>query len=332
MILHLLNKIFSSAGIDILRVLCMAPYKECYLRELAKESGISPAHTGRMLDNLMKQGIVRYRKSGRQDFYRIDLENQLAKETFELFHLERKLSLSAEFRAAMDEFCTRLKEKANKDLVSVILFGSVAKGNANLESDLDILVISKKPEKTKELTKDAFRDISWFYGRHIEDHVHSMEGFDSRYKEGNELIINVLRDGIVFHDNSFYVNYLKKELPSPSREYIRGTIAFARGKLRSIDDISGKYPSTAIIPLRIAVRDAGRILLLSKGILPGSRHDLPKQVSRFDRKNGELIKKVNRMFESHETGGKEFKKEDLLKYRNQAEKFLKKSIEVFEGG
>ena len=328
----MLNELFSSSGVDILRVLCMAPYKEFYLRELAKESKTSPAHTSRILNNFLKHNIVKKRKAGRQDFYRIDLEKQLAAYIFNLFHLERRLSLPAEFRAAMEEFCTRLKEKSGKDIISIILFGSVAKGKAGSESDLDILVISKKPEKTKDLTRDALQDISWFYGRQVEDHVHSMEGFDSRYKEGNDLIINVLRDGIVFHDSGFYVDYLKKELPSPSREYIRGTIDFARGKLRGIDDLSEKYPGTAIMPLRIAVRDAGRILLLSKGIIPGSRHDLPKQVSRFDRKNGNLIKKVNRMFESYEKEGKELKKEDILKYRNQAEKFLKKSIEVFESG
>lgn len=44
---------------------------------------------------------------------------------------------------AINEFCNRLKSQLKENIKEIRLFGSVAKGNAKWDSDIDILVVLK---------------------------------------------------------------------------------------------------------------------------------------------------------------------------------------------
>lgn len=325
-----IKDIFSPATLDVLWVLCKAPYEEFYVREIAREAEVSAAHSSRIMHKLKDKHIVKKRKSGNQNFYQLKLDHSLAKKIFELFSLERKLNLPPKFRAALEEFVRKLKENLHEELISVVLFGSVAQDKARKESDLDILVITEDVEKTKKIVKNLFSEISGFYDKLIEDHIYDKQGFDEAYQEGNDLIINILKDGLILHDRDFYVPYLKKPLPSPSEKYILRTLNFARENLKRGEELISKDSPSAIIYLRMVIRDAGRALLLTKGEIPRSRHQLGKQVGRTHPEYGKLIRKINKEYEQHMQEGKEISKEALLKYLEKAEKFLKEAVEMFE--
>lgn len=326
----MIKEIFSRATLNALWVFCAVPYREFYLRELAREAKISPAHTTRILKTLREQNIVKHRKSGRQDFYRLNLDSPLARKIFDLYCVDRRLNLPSGFRAALEEFVRKLKRELGNNLISIVLFGSLAKGKIRPESDIDILIVAEDVLKTRDTARDLFSEISIFYDKLIEEHVYSREDFDSAYKQGNDLIINTLKNGLILHDNEFYIEYLKKELPTPSKEHIQNTLDFARKNLKNAEELISKDNASAIIPLRMVVRDSGRALLLTKDEIPGSRHELGKQIKRFNKGYGRLIEDINRKYEQHMKEGKEIKKELLLRYLEKAEKFLREVIEVFE--
>jgi hypothetical protein len=58
--------------------------------------------------------------------------------------------LSEEIRYILKEVLEEILIKFNKDLVSVVLFGSHARGNPRQRSDIDLIVVSNLPEGWRE--------------------------------------------------------------------------------------------------------------------------------------------------------------------------------------
>jgi predicted nucleotidyltransferase len=83
-----------------------------------------------------------------------------------------------------------LKEKL--PLLLVILFGSYAKGNYTVASDVDLLVVYKGRER-----KDAFATVKKTIPiPRLEPHVYS----ESEYEAVKETISNMTKDGVVLFD------------------------------------------------------------------------------------------------------------------------------------
>jgi predicted nucleotidyltransferase len=80
---------------------------------------------------------------------------------------------------------------------SCILYGSVARGTATLESDIDVLVLVKKSTKTlnAQITKIA-SDVSHRTGRSIVPIVLLDFEFDEMVKTKHEFATAVKKDGI----------------------------------------------------------------------------------------------------------------------------------------
>lgn len=67
-------------------------------------------------------------------------------------------------RNAILEFCTKIKTLLKENIVEIKLFGSVAKGTATPESDIDILIILKQADNiTEEIILDAVVDTNLKY-------------------------------------------------------------------------------------------------------------------------------------------------------------------------
>lgn len=58
--------------------------------------------------------------------------------------------LEAEKKALIEIAETFVQQICSNEIVSCILFGSVAKGDMGKDSDIDVFVITKKPDKRLE--------------------------------------------------------------------------------------------------------------------------------------------------------------------------------------
>ena len=56
------------------------------------------------------------------------------------------MEISERRRKAVEEFVRRALDRYGDRIESIILFGSVARGEAGEESDIDILVVTKKED------------------------------------------------------------------------------------------------------------------------------------------------------------------------------------------
>lgn len=115
----------------LLAALLTQPGTELHLRELARQTRLAPASVQREVQSLTQAGILARRQVGRQTFYRADPRCAVATE---LAHLIAKtVGLAGLLAEALQSVAARIRYAA--------IFGSVARGEALPESDLDLLVL-----------------------------------------------------------------------------------------------------------------------------------------------------------------------------------------------
>lgn len=124
--------------LDIL-VMYLGDYrKQFYLRELSRISNNPLKTTQNFLSRLEKEKIVKSMISGKNKYFKLNLDNIHTK----LSLLNAELHKTSGFIEKYPSFKTFLKDIKTNDLI--IVFGSFAKLNARLDSDLDIVVVGGK--------------------------------------------------------------------------------------------------------------------------------------------------------------------------------------------
>ena len=131
----MLERIFGSkAKVKILRALASNSEYELALEDVAKKAGLALGTVHPAIKDLAAVRIVLTRKAGRSTLYKINVNNLLHAQIQELFRRE----MCAHMELAED-----FAKKVNKTGVeSIILFGSVARGNFADVGDVDILIVT----------------------------------------------------------------------------------------------------------------------------------------------------------------------------------------------
>lgn len=105
------------------------------------------------------------------------------------------MDIPEKYQEAVQEFVRRIEKDHYDEIESIILFGSVARGEAQEDSDIDILVIIKEEDfKLRRLfigeAFDTFRDT----GNKISVKVLSHKDFHLR--KNYSFLKNVMADGV----------------------------------------------------------------------------------------------------------------------------------------
>jgi predicted nucleotidyltransferase len=105
-------------------------------------------------------------------------------------------------REAIDElmylYADRLAAALGGNLISVVLFGSCARGDHSIGSDVNVFILVNDDSlKVKYLINRLSDKIDWQYGTSISNVIRSLDYFN-RYK--SELLYgNIKREGIVYY-------------------------------------------------------------------------------------------------------------------------------------
>lgn len=155
------------------------PYKEVYIRELAKKLKISPFATKKYADILVNEGIVVDERKGNLRYLKANTKNLFYKHAKITYNIRRLL------KSGLVDF---LKENII-NLSSIVLFGSLAKGEDNIESDVDIVIIGSK----KHLELGKFEEK---IDKEITLHFFTWNEWNNKFKEENPFYYEVINSGI----------------------------------------------------------------------------------------------------------------------------------------
>ena len=111
---------------------------------------------------------------------------------------KRKTRLTPRENKALAEFAGRVRQTLRKNLASMRLFGSKARGDSRKDSDVDVLVsVHRLSSEIKSRVIDIAFDIDLEYGVNISPRVVSHRIFSARVWRITPFVKNIKEEGIL---------------------------------------------------------------------------------------------------------------------------------------
>lgn len=140
------KKLNNRTALIVLEFFCGRPSRSFYVREAARESGVSTGACGSSLRLLAGMGFLNSRRHGNQVHYSLNALNPAVKQ-FRIF-----LNV-----LAMGEVVSAIKE----DCERIVLYGSRAMGEEEEDSDFDLFVLTTEAEAVRKvLLQKKFDKVS----------------------------------------------------------------------------------------------------------------------------------------------------------------------------
>ena len=177
--------------VKILRYLCQTRL-EMSGRRIAKDLGLSPWACHLALRQLTDQGVLTMRNVGRTCLFCLNEGNYVAaKLLLPLFTGEAHL-----LQNAIEELTAGL----DKSIISVILYGSVARKQEHPFSDLDLVVLvpsDASRKKVRALFESSEESFIARFGNRLSPLILPVAEFRKRYRNRDPLIMDVVNTGRV---------------------------------------------------------------------------------------------------------------------------------------
>ena len=176
--------------LDILALFLGDYNKQFYLREISKLAKIPLKTTQNLLSQLQKDKILKSIISGKNKYFRLNLNDIRAK----LYIFQAEIYRTLIFVEKYPIFKIFLKEiKTN---APIIIFGSFAKFKAEKNSDLDLLILSKEKQNLP----------FYLLPYKIHEIKLSEADFIKSFEKQETLIKEVQENHIILNNHSFYTN------------------------------------------------------------------------------------------------------------------------------
>jgi predicted nucleotidyltransferase len=156
-------------------------------RKLAAVAGVAPGNASAVIEDLVRSGLVSETIAGRSSMVVLNRSHLAAGPVLALAGLR-------------GELIRRLRERlaAWPDLDGAWLFGSVARGDADNDSDVDLLIVAddlQSPELHERLSRLQVDVRSWT-GNDLQLVEHSRASWRKLVRDKNPLVQQIRLDGI----------------------------------------------------------------------------------------------------------------------------------------
>jgi DNA-binding transcriptional ArsR family regulator len=188
-----LDDVFRTATrVKILRLLARNPEMIFTGREIARNIGVASSNVSRALAGLEKIGVLHSMAKGRALLYRLNTRHILC---------ERLLrDLFKEEQSNLNSVIGELPLNWPRDMRSLICYGSVARNEEQLSSDVDLCFVARGPSSRGRLVRRLEDVQAEFYlrtGNRFSPYVISDLTFVVRYRRGHPLIRRIASEGLV---------------------------------------------------------------------------------------------------------------------------------------
>lgn len=151
------------------------------LSELSQKTRLSKPALLKQLDALGGANLIDAKKKGNVLLLSL-ASTHISRMLIDLFQKEKKMETELRSLAV-----AKVRKKYGRKPTSIILFGSRARGDAKQDSDFDFMLVYEKTKPSSETIFAAGLPVSVFKLSKAE--------FEKRYKRGDALIRNIVRDG-----------------------------------------------------------------------------------------------------------------------------------------
>jgi len=182
-----LEEILSTrSDVRILRTLFRYPTKEFNENELARVSKVGQKTVNRAMPKYVSHGVVSVRTIGRANVYTLNSKHYVAEQLKSLFKAEEGAKL---------ELKRMLKETfhADKTVISLAIFGSIAKGREGPTSDIDVFILTQDKDGAKRRLQKAREAVMRRFGNVISEYILTPHEFEE--KRRTPTIKEIIVDG-----------------------------------------------------------------------------------------------------------------------------------------
>lgn len=165
--------------LETLKFFLENPYDEVYLRQLAKKLSLSVFAIKKYADLLVKENLILEERKANLRYFKANIGNLFFK------HLKIAFNIGLLMKSGLIHFIN--ENLAN--VSSIVLFGSMAKGEDDKQSDIDILIIGKE----KSLNLNKFEEK---IGKEITLHIFSWSEWNKQEEENRAFYLEVILYGI----------------------------------------------------------------------------------------------------------------------------------------
>jgi len=181
----------------ILLFMSETPGKVLTRKQISEHTKMGNKALVKFLLLLEKFDVIQEVRQGRQFLYKMNVASPFTGNILELIQLERRQLNAPYFGHAivLREFVYELTNLGLENTRKVVLFGSVAKHTAAVDSDIDIAIVQDKRDPKTELDVGAACSrIEKRFKCRMQVHYFTAKEFES--KPRSKLVDEILRDGI----------------------------------------------------------------------------------------------------------------------------------------
>jgi predicted nucleotidyltransferase len=155
------------------------PYEEIYLRDFSRRLNISPNTAQRFLNLFLKENFIKEEKKANLRFFKANLDNILF----------RYIKKTSSVKELIEGGLINLLKNVSS---FVVLYGSVAKGLDDKNSDIDLLIISSKKKEVDEI----LLVLEKRFNRTINSHTFSFVEWEKQKKDNKAFYQEIISTGI----------------------------------------------------------------------------------------------------------------------------------------
>ena len=157
----------SRVKVKILRTLCRHRGKEFTVRELADFLNVSHTGVRKALDDLHRLNAIRIRVIGKSHAIAVNAESYAAGLVDGMFRMEEE---------TLSELVKLIRKRLSESTIaSALIFGSIARGEEEPLSDIDLFILTKNKEEAEVVISELQREVSNRFGNAISPYILSEE-------------------------------------------------------------------------------------------------------------------------------------------------------------
>jgi len=175
------------------------------INEVAKSLNEYYSFVHRTVNRLSRDDVIIKEKAGKAYLCSINLGTEKTIALVNLSEIEKKnefYNSNKELKIILEDFVKSIESAVNA--ISIVLFGSYAKGTVTKESDIDILLISKTKAGIDKTTKEIYAK----YGKEINPVIMTSEDF--KRQKDRAIIKEVIKNHYVLYGVEKFVNLVFK--------------------------------------------------------------------------------------------------------------------------